>query len=110
MDNASWVGSPPSIAGVSPRMRISSLIVALALALGAFVLVQHRAEAAPVKAAVATAGVAAVGSQAQIDVGALIRSIVCPILLALRNGPLGSLIGFVINPLLAAFGCTTSPG
>jgi len=45
------------------------------------------------------------GQQAQIDVGALIRSIVCPILAALATGPFGGFIGPIINSLRAAFGC-----
>lgn len=47
---------------------------------------------------------------AQIDVAALIRSIVCPILTALLNGPLGAFIAPIINSLLAAFGCGAISG
>lgn len=47
---------------------------------------------------------------AQTDVGALIRSIVCPILTALANGPLGDFIRPIINSLLAAFGCGVISG
>ena len=45
--------------------------------------------------------------QPQIDVAALIRAIVCPILAILAAGPFGGLIGPVINSLRAAFGCTS---
>jgi hypothetical protein len=44
---------------------------------------------------------------AQIDVGALIRAIVCPILNALASGPFGGFIGPVIGGLRAAFGCVS---
>lgn len=44
------------------------------------------------------------GQQAQIDVGALIRSIVCPILANLLNIVPGFAQG-IINSLRAAFGC-----
>jgi len=47
------------------------------------------------------------GQQAQIDVGALIRSIVCPILAALAGGPFGGFIGPIINSIRASFGCTS---
>lgn len=70
------------------------------------------ARAAGVTLAVALAALLALvafpgpaAAQAQIDVAALIRSIVCPILTALANGPLGAFIGPIINSLLAAFGC-----
>jgi hypothetical protein len=45
----------------------------------------------------------------QIDIGALIRSIVCPILNALASGPFGAFFGPVINALKAAFGCNPPP-
>lgn len=44
---------------------------------------------------------------AQIDVGGLIRAIVCPVLSALATGPLGGFIGPVINQLRVAFGCVS---
>lgn len=49
-------------------------------------------------------------AQAQIDVAALIRSIVCPILDALAAGPLGDFIGPIIDALREAFGCGTISG
>jgi len=75
------------------------------------------ARAAGVTLAVALAALLALvafpgpaAAQAQIDVAALIRSIVCPILTALANGPLGDFIRPIINSLLAAFGCGTISG
>lgn len=56
----------------------------------AFLLLQQRADAAQV---------------AQVNVAALIRSIVCPILNALASGPFGGFLGGIINSLRAAFGC-----
>lgn len=43
----------------------------------------------------------------QINVSALIRSIVCPILFALAAGPFGAFIGPIIASLEAAFGCAS---
>ena len=49
-------------------------------------------------------------ASAQTDIAALIRSIVCPILTSLANGPFGDFIRPIINALLAAFGCGTISG
>ncbi len=46
-------------------------------------------------------------AQPQIDVGALIRSIVCPILDSLASGPFGAFIGPIIAAFRAGFGCTS---
>jgi len=70
---------------------------------------------AAVTLAVALAALLAViafpgAAEAQTDIAALIRSIVCPILTALANGPFGAFIRPIINALLAAFGCGTISG
>jgi hypothetical protein len=44
----------------------------------------------------------------QIDVSALIRAIVCPILRSLASGPFGGFIGGIILSLEAAFGCAST--
>ena len=75
------------------RFRVGSLLIAVALVVVALVLVQQRADAAPA---------------AQIDVAALIRSIVCPILNQLAAAFanfFGGIVTPIINALQAAFGC-----
>ena len=96
--------------GMVSGRRIVALFAALALVLGGVVLATDKAEAAP-SAAVAVAAdegaVASVGSALQVDVGALIRAIVCPILTRLANGPFGAFIGATIAALRARFGCVS---
>lgn len=93
--------------------RVVSLAATLLLVLGALVLVQQPAGAAPGGAPVAAAvAVPSVGDgvNAQID----IRQFVCPILLAIRNAFAGSpFFGFIaaaLDPIIASFGCAPSPG
>lgn len=104
--------------------RAVSVLAAVALVLGGVVLARASDPAAYDKSEVVTNiddGSAVVdgagatlgrslgfGQQAQIDVGALIRSIVCPILASLANTLPGFVAG-IINSLRAAFGCV-SPG
>lgn len=95
----------------SERLRVSSLIVALAIMAATLLVVQQRAEAAPVgaPAAAAIAAPALDGASAQIiDFAA----IVCPILLAIRNAfadsPFFSFVEAILNQLLVAFGCAPS--
>ena len=103
--------------------RAVSIIAAVALVLGGVVLAQGHNSAVPKTKVVTNIdhgkavidGTGAVlgrtlgfgAPQAQIDVGALIRSIVCPILDALASGPFGAFIGPIIGGLRAAFGCTS---
>jgi hypothetical protein len=109
MDNGTLVGAPGLAAQRGFGLRVSSVIAALALVVGMFVLVQQRADAAPAPAAV-TASVASAGAAAaaQID----FRQFVCPTLLAIRaafaSSPFFSFVVAAINPLLVAFGCTIS--
>lgn len=96
----------------STRVKVASLALAMLLAAGALLLVQQRADAAPVGAVAASiAGGDSV--TAQLDIGALIRSIVCPILIAVRNAfadsPFFGFVEPILNQLLAFFGCTPSP-
>jgi hypothetical protein len=86
--------------------RVVALVAALALILGGFALTTGKAEAAPSAAVAVDDGgsLAAVGT-AQIDTGALIRSIVCPILDRLASGPFGPFIGNIVASLRARFGC-----
>ena len=97
------------------RLRVSSLLIAFAMLAGSLLLIQQRADAAPAGAGtVAAVALPALDAPAQIniDVGALIRSIVCPILFAVRDafddGPFGGFVTPILNNLLAAFGCTAS--
>ena len=92
------------------RSRATAVVVGLAIVLATLILVQHRADASPARAAVAAVAPSAGAAVPQIDVAALIRSIVCPLLNALATGPLGSFIGFIINALRASFGCVTLSG
>ena len=100
MTNANTLTDVVGVSATERKSRFRSFTVAagvtLAVALAALL------------ALVAFPGPAA--AQAQIDVAALIRSIVCPILTALANGPLGDFIRPIINSLLAAFGCGTISG
>ena len=114
MSSITLVAGPDHIEGWGLRIRMGSVVAALALAFTMVVLVQHRADAAPAAAAV-PAAVAGVGEiTAQINVGDLIRQIVCPILLAVRNAFAGTFLASfvtpIINQLLVAFGCVISPG
>ena len=95
------------------RLRVSSMLIAFAMLAGSLLLIQQRADAAPAGSGpVAAVAVAGLDAAAQIDVGALIRSIVCPILFAVRDafddGPFGGFVTPILNNLLAAFGCTAS--
>ncbi len=86
----------------STRMRLLSLLVAFALVAGTLLLIQQRADAAPATPA------AAVSAQ----FGEAFSSIVCPILLAVRNAFSGGFFGDFVSPLLnqflVAFGCAPS--
>lgn len=109
MGNGTLVAGQGLVASRSMRTRAFSVVAAFALVLATLVLVQHRADAAPASSAV-VASVAAVGGAvvAQID----IRSIVCPILLSLRNAfatsPFFAFILPTLNALIAGFGCSPS--
>ena len=98
----------------STRTRLSTLLIAFALMAGSLLLIQQQADAAPASAA-AAAVVALPGVDAAQfggDIGELIRSIVCPILLAVRNafadGPFGGFVTQILNQFLVAFGCAPS--
>lgn len=114
----------PAEAGGSVRSRRTlSILAAMALVVGGLVLARSADTPAPATKVVsevqdhgtAVDGAGAVlgkalgfgAAPAQIDVGALIRAIVCPILNALATGPLGGFVGPVINALRASFGCTS---
>ena len=98
----------------STRTRVSTLLVAFALLAGSLLLVQQRAEAAPAAAAAAAVVALPGADAAQIggDFGEFFRSIVCPILLAVRNafadGPFGGFVTQILNQFLVAFGCAPS--
>ncbi len=111
MDNA-LVTAPTGAAVARPaRLRISSVIVGLALIFAALVVVQHRADAAPATPAVAAvvAGAPAVDSvHGQFD----IRGFICAILLSVRNAfarsPFFGIVSQILNAILVAFGCLPS--
>ena len=85
--------------GARSRLRIVSMLLAVGLAFTALVLLlQNPADAAPA---------------AQIDVAALIRSIVCPILNSLAaafSGFFGGIVLPIIRQLQIAFGCVGISG
>lgn len=92
--------------GRRTRVRLSSLLVAFALMAGSLLLIQQRADAAqaPVAAAVV------VPADAAQFPG--FTSIVCPILLSVRdsftNSPFAGFILPFLNNFLSAFGCAPS--
>ena len=98
----------------SVRLRVASVIAALALMFAMFALVQDRAEASPAGGAAVAASIVSFGGvdAAQIDVGALIRQIACPILISIRSTFAGSaFFGFItptLNSLIIGFGCAPS--
>jgi hypothetical protein len=88
----------------SNRRRLSTLLVAFALVAGSLLLIQQQ------QAGAAPAASAATAVSAQF--GDLFHSIVCPILLAVRNafagGPFGDFVTTLLNQFLVAFGCAPS--
>jgi hypothetical protein len=96
----------------STRTRVSTLLVAFALLAGSLLLVQQKADAAPAGAAAVVALPGAGAAQIGGDFGELFRSIVCPILLSVRNafadGPFGGFVTQILNQFLVAFGCAPS--
>ena len=115
MGNLTLAAGHDHIEGRGFRLRMGSVVAALALVFAMVVLVQHRADAAPTAGTAVTASVVGVGDlAAQINVGELIRQIVCPILLSVRNAfagsPFFSFVAAIIDQLLVSFGCVISPG
>ena len=97
------------------RMRVSAVLVAFLMVAGSLLLIQGAAQAAPAGApAAAVVALPSIdGAQAQIgNIGNLFQTIVCPILLSVRNsfsgGPFAGFITPILNQLLAAFGCSAS--
>lgn len=86
----------------STRTRMFSLLLAFALIAGTLLLIQQPAGAAPAQAATAVTA----------QFGDLFSSIVCPILLSVRNafsgGIFGDFVTPIINQFLVAFGCAPS--
>jgi hypothetical protein len=124
VENLIREADPVEVRRPGTSRRAVSIIAAIALVLGGVVLARAAAPNHAQKTHVVTnvdhgkAVVDGAGAvlgrslgfgavQPQIDVGGLIRAIVCPILSALATGPLGGFIGFVINPLRVAFGCAS---
>jgi hypothetical protein len=91
------------ILGGSLRKRLATVLVAFALVAGSLLLVQQQASAAPAPAVTAQIGG---------DFGNFFQSIVCPILLSIRNafsgGFFGDFVTPIINQFLVAFGCAPS--
>ena len=116
MESALLAVGPGGVAAGRLRLRVASVLAGLALVLAATVLIQRPAEAAVggSTTAVAAAVAAVPSAAAQIDVAALIRSVVCPILnqLAVVFGPnfFGGFVTPIIRQLQIAFGCTTVSG
>jgi hypothetical protein len=127
VENLIREADPVEVRRAGTSRRALSIFAALALILGGVALASSADSATPKTKVVTNVdngkavvdGAGAVLSRtlgfnaapAQIDVGALIRSIVCPILTAIATGPLGSLFGLIILPIInslrAAFGCTS---
>ncbi len=87
----------------STRTRLFAVLVAFALIAGSLLLIQQQASAAPAPAVTAQIGG---------DFGNFFQSIVCPILLSIRNafsgGFFGDFVTPIINQFLVAFGCAPS--
>jgi len=85
------------------RVRVGAVVASFALVFAMLVMVQDRADAAPVSNGAVAAAVAP-----QIN----IQSIVCPTLLAIRaafaNTPFGGFVTPILNNLIVAFGCAPS--
>jgi hypothetical protein len=114
VENGTLAAGLTPVAGGGLRLRVASVIAALALIFAVFAMVQDRAEASPAGGAAAVAAsVASAGGvgAAQIDVGGLFNQIVCHILFSIRNAFSGSFFGFVsaiLNSLIVGFGCAPS--
>jgi hypothetical protein len=113
------VSSPVEARTASTPRRAITVLAALALVVGGLVLARGADAPAPTTNIVTNVedgaklvdGASVVGKSlgfgsaaAQIGIPD-IRLIVCPILNALATGPLGGLIGPIINQLRLAFGC-----
>lgn len=108
MDQAFLLPGDGSAGGRGLRLRVSAVVVGLALMFATLIVVQHKAEAAP-NPVVATATLASAGAaNAQIN----ISQFVCSILLTVRNAfsasPFFSFVVAALNPILVAFGCAPS--
>ncbi len=109
MENGTLLAGSGVTGTRSTRLRLTSLLAALALVLAMFVLVQQPADASPATGSVAAAVASVSGDDAaQID----FRQIVCPILLNIRNAfassPFFSFVAGILNSLLVGFGCAPS--
>ncbi len=110
MDNGTLVATEGRAPAPTLRLRASAVIVGVALVFAALVLVQHRADAAPVTVAAAVARPAASALTPQINFG----QFACPILLSVRasfaNSPFFAIVVAALRPFLIAFGCLPSGG
>lgn len=89
--------------GPGLRLRVPAVVVALALVFCALFLVQHKAEASQVRAAVATA-------PAQINFQQFVCATLLQIRAAFAGSPFFAVVVAALNPILIAFGCITSQG
>ncbi len=111
MDNATLAVGYDQIAAHPFRLRITSVVAALALMFAMTVLVQHRAEAATAGATAVTASlVTAAAEVAQIDFSQIFCSIILSIRASFARIPFFAFILPIFNQLLARFGCVVSPG
>ena len=115
MDDATLAADTGQVTGRQSRVRVG--LVAVALVFASLVLMQQKADASPAGSAAVTSVAATVAAPvalgAQIDVAALIRSIVCPILNALATafgGFFGGIVTPILNSLRTAFGCGAISG
>lgn len=121
MENLIQVAGPAEVRPDRRSWRAVSIFAAIALVLGGVVLAQGADSGTPKTKIVTNVDDGAVidgagaaisraldfGAQAQIDVNALIRAIICPILAALESGPFGGFLGPVVDQLQVRFGCVS---
>ena len=111
---------PAEVQAERRPMRALSILAALALVVGGVALARNSAEPVTSQPNVVVDGPqfdnvgGAIGQSlgfgaapAQINIPTL-QSIVCPILEALATGPLGGLIGPIINSIRVFFGCISA--
>lgn len=109
MNNDVMMAGDGVAAGPGLRLRVPAVVVALALVFCGLFLVQHKAEASTVRAAVATAP-AAPAANAQINFNQFVCAILLQIRAAFASSPFFAVVVAALNPILIAFGCITSQG
>lgn len=112
MDNTTLAVAAGYTEGRSFRLRVGSVLAALALLFAMVVLLQQRADAAPVAGAAAVAGASASvtdSASAQLNFNQVFCAILLQIRAAFATSPFFSFIQPIIDQLLLRFGCAISP-